>query len=1072
MKNLISILLSLAILPIVNAAEQKNPGTKSSNCDQILKSSVEVVDHSPTPYTDEFTDAVKYLHQVAERRGWTLPHHKAYLVPGHDMNGMAVSNGPAIPHALEAIQLIKQLNSGSGSVLEFATMGAIAGECSTCRAFFKKDLTLIDNVPIVAHVLGHNYHFATSEFHKIAPADVVHASQKLAETMSQYYEQLDHDTVSLFYQYLMSFEMDAMDPTGQVDTPEKLDPTVHFNIDRNQPSRRPSIQSGLYGDAETQTAQASGSQLGNALPWKHTYSPLQALIHFLPAHAEPWQREIVRLYELRKRIYPGNMNTKFKNEGIATFSMFHLLKDTKWNSHPELIQFAQLIGGAAVTTNVLGRKPWVNKKGELEEPLDFLMRNPYFLGPLAWEELFQKFLREGNHRSLSVDDQLHKFMTEVAPKTYSMNDSEFIEFALTEDWWRRNPLFLARPATEAEVGSSPASKVRGKGRDYHIILSRDRQRMIRFWTRRIQGLQYMPRIAQLHPALKNGGIHYVHDDIQMKPLMPGNVVLTSFARSQIYNQPVHLKTWISSAWFEQPEDDGQQKSAPRSLPIEYIVSPSGKVSIECPALNPETIDHLTKLLTQTIVDYKEDVFASFGDGFLGSGDEVSTLAASQIVDQNTAVATNFAAYNPGAAGAIADFNRMLKNRLAKRMKAIAKGQLPVTQNSRGTASIKMLPSIPHYSFDSRHIEASIGALPDSPLDKDGYIGEFNADDSEQVIMGVGDYLVGDLIPAPPPESKSKEGQGPSFGKPGPPNQPDEELTELEIPLTTLGGIFADEYGLPNPRKTKPGSITKESDVKRGGVRKPVGDLLFERMAVNALQLANTLRKKANKPTIQDAKTGSERQRIGRELIVEGFKHLDLSDYVVAGKMKIQRPNHDAMLLIGVDFTGSMDSQDRIKHAKQMAFYLQAVLSHVYGSKVPVEFFYFQQEAKRATAEEIFTKFGGGATSYPNAFKAAKEILKDYPYESFNRHLVIIGDGELIWQNESSEILKHIRELAPTLQSIGFAITNQELPADLIAVIKQVKQSYPWIGYAQISNDLDVLKAIKAILPGEDADPPK
>jgi len=990
-----------------------------------------------------FADMARRFQAIATRRGFRAPPSKFSLMPGAHLNLLALGNGPVEPHFVGGQRLWEGLSTGRLGTMEFATMGAEVGDCAVCRSFFKANLGIHQNVMIAAHVQGHHHHFATSKFHQQAPADVIATSRLLGERMHEYYREVDHDVVSLYYYYLQAFGMDAMDiVSGIVELPETL--TITTDSDRRRVVRsnaRPSL--GSPSSSSPQNIYQDSTP-----PWQQTFSVLQALGHFLPANAEPWMRELVRLHELRKRIYPGNFQTKYKNEGLAVWAMYHLTRETEWNDTLSLVEFAQLLGPVIGGTDVRAIK---------NPNMPFPLTNPYFFGAQGWLRLYEKFIEKHPElQNASADEQVDQFMAQIDPKTHGMNDEEFLRYALDDKWWSDNPIFLARPATEEEVKNARPNQILGKADGYYIVTSRDRERLLRYWSRKLRGSNSMPRIAQLHPELAGGMIAYNHVDDERRPLLPGNVVISLFARSQIYNQPVRLNTWISSVVPGQPVPEGEK---PQAHPVTYIVHPNGRLEMQA-AGGQSVGGQLVQQLQQLIYQFRDDSLSSFNTDLIQHEDKKIDDLVARIVDHAMQAAANVSNFASGSASALNEFKRMLRNRLNYR---IHSGKLKVQANNAGQASIKdLMPLQPHLIFDENYIQALNASKPLAPLDDLGRgRTRYDADDGAQVIMNIGDYLVGDLLPV-----KGGEPQGGKGAKPQP-DKANEQLRDLEIPLEIYSELLSTKLGLPNLRYTD-GDIERDMEVRGRAVRRPFGNLLWDRMGSAALVLGNTQRKTDGEDHIS---TANRDLRLARQIMKEGFGLLDPPNYIVSGRIEVPRPYFDAVLLIGADFTGSM-TEERLKMAKTMALNAEAGLAKKYGAgKVKVVYVVFQEEAEELSRNDFYAKFGGGSTSYLAFFKKAREVLARFPYATTNRYMMLLGDGEVYSADELALIDKEIAELSPTLQHMSVVFTNEQgegAPSTqgFRATLEQVRSRWPWLSIATVANHEGYGQALEIVLPGE------
>ena len=87
--------------------------------------------------------------------------------------------------------------------------------------------------------------------------------------------------------------------------------------------------------------------------------------------APEWQKRLIRYSEERSRNFPFVLNTKFMNEGWATFSEWFLTKHMpeEYRTSDYLIQYAQLASRVSYP----------------------MLDNPYWLGLESWFRIYKRF---------------------------------------------------------------------------------------------------------------------------------------------------------------------------------------------------------------------------------------------------------------------------------------------------------------------------------------------------------------------------------------------------------------------------------------------------------------------------------------------------------------------------------------------------------------------------------------------------------------------------------------------------------------------------------------------------------
>ncbi len=985
----------------------------------------------------------KIITDIAHDLGLATPPHKFYFVPDEQLNVMAAMGGQPLPTWMDGHKLATSMGSVMG-VLEFVTPG-----CPTCRSYYSDKTTLVHQRAVLMHVMGHNDMANTARVILDRQIDPPADGMTLANLIADAYEKHDHDEVALFAQHLNSIQYMQDFTYGAVEMPEKFAPT---------------------------TRQKSSEKT----QWGSTANTLQALTQQFDPNTPEWKKDILKYFERVNRVYPAYANSKIMNEGWATMQQYLIARHAPWTTSKDVIEYASLMGGVAFPS----------------------LSNPYWVGLMGWWNMYQQFLRHNDIQKLSEKEKDRAFIA-WARQTYAkMTDYEWLQMTIDQEFCDKWRLFMFRKTQQQEMKQGvPPDK------QEFIALTRSADRVQKYLIRKLVDRSFMvPRIVFENPALHDSSTLNFRQELQHNlPIEPISAIKTLFVQTQIFNKRAHLSGYISSKWAPAKDLDLKklildyyQKNSPH-IPQEHIldyvknlspeelekvamqsgalqqsfqptlvefeVSPNGHVEVYIEEQGRrQPIEQLQTIGKMAIEHYQEDMLASLHDGLAENIRKKWAEPSMMVADHTTDSSMEIVQYAPHAGHALQELIQMIEVRFPKMFKkAVNSGA--VTPSARGV-KIRVLPEIPQFGYDQQYQALMQKSKPVGRVDQsDGSHKPNWEEDDNGSQLSAGEYLPGDLFGKPKQQGKGK-GDGDSSDEesdqqgdpsdnngdePQPGNGGSQDGSDIEIPLSLYGKLLADELELPNLRRTE-GQSQETRRVSHGTVHKPNGQLVWQEIAKRAHELAMAMRK---------AK-GDTSKVSAYELIKEGMKVIDPSDYIVRDKTERPKPDFDAVLIVNIDLTGSMTGE-RMQMAKNLVFNLKALLSAVYKN-VKIHYVAFDSAAEEVPESRIWTYWKGGGTAYAPALQLDQKIFEQYPNSRWNKYVLTIGDGETA---DGEQFVQELNKMSKDLQYAGLAITtNGDWGGyqDLVQHVEGFKGTWPWIGTTILKSPNQIMNAIKELFP--------
>lgn len=180
---------------------------------------------------------------------------------------------------------------------------------------------------------------------------------------------------------------------------------------------------------------------------------------------------------------------------------------------------------------------------------------------------------------------------------------------------------------------------------------------------------------------------------------------------------------------------------------------------------------------------------------------------------------------------------------------------------------------------------------------------------------------------------------------------------------------------------------------------------------------------------------------------------------------IEKPEMNAVVVNIRDVSGSMRKQKRElveRILTPMDWYLQ-------GKYENVEFVYIAHDSSawEVNREEFFGIKSGGGTRISSAYELlSKEILSNYPWESWNRYIFAAGDGENTTSDTRNNLIPYLKEINATkhcyieVQPNSSRFSNPEVADKLKNEFSDNKENYRIV---QLKNKKEIINKIKYIL---------
>lgn len=511
---------------------------------------------------------------------------------------------------------------------------------------------------------------------------------------------------------------------------------------------------------------------------------------------------------------------------------------------------------------------------------------------------------------------------------------------------------------------------------------------------------------------------------------------------------------------------------------------------------------IAKKLQEAVDEYRTDQEISINSDLRDAEKERLLHAlTTSIVDGGLAGQFRVLSHAPTGAGSINEYKDMLDRRLYASLMRALSGQLRSRQTATGL-KFRVMPIIPHITFDDEITEKIQDAADPDQVDPAYFLDplrrmvqaktpqdHFAAEKEVETLLlkrkrhleawkrfQAGDQKIEGVIQHrleaisgtealgsdPRPRKKGDKVWGPSKprgggggkrgnddgpGEPGDdpggdkPGDGSSDPSEIEVPLDVLAEFIGAQIELPF-LKPKGGDLDAKDTIRDGGVRKPTGDPLWNRMWGDILAKGRLMAKKNGKDVSK--MTHAQLVRIGMKLTTP-------PDYIVADRIVDPVPDTNAVVAFVVDQSGSMWGRP-IEQAKKFIFNVKMAIKSKYQN---TKFFFVSIDTKGIVyydENEFWKSWQGGGTDYSEGFSTAHEELNKFSPAGWDRYLVGIGDSgtsnEQLALEKYEAILREIEYGAYVHVEDGWG--GFEWP--FAASAKGLLETYKNAGFATLSGD--------------------
>lgn len=218
------------------------------------------------------------------------------------------------------------------------------------QAFLLDTNDLIDNLFVIAHVIGHSDFFANNAYFAPTNRRIEQSVAAAADRFREYEIQFGRDVVEEFIDNVFAIK-EHIDPHMWIkDTPDDyevlFDPDPYLDLFPDEQNRRHKLE------------EIELERRNNMFP----VHPEKDIVHFIADNArlKPWQRDVMMTIRDEMQYFLPQMQTKIMNEGWASIMHHEMMHELDVECDPGGIDFAD------VHSSVLSAVP-----GQL---------NPYWLG--------------------------------------------------------------------------------------------------------------------------------------------------------------------------------------------------------------------------------------------------------------------------------------------------------------------------------------------------------------------------------------------------------------------------------------------------------------------------------------------------------------------------------------------------------------------------------------------------------------------------------------------------------------------------------------------------------------------
>jgi stage V sporulation protein R len=222
-------------------------------------------------------------------------------------------------------------------------------------AFLMEQNDLLQNMVVVAHVLGHTDFFKNNIYFRATPPNMIDKVSVSADRIRQYEYDHSEQEVERFLDAVLAIE-EHIDPHVTLKRPSGA-AGEHQPAEPGEERKRTSAYDDLWSLSEREKRRREEDEARERALRKHRRFPAEPekdLLKFLAEHApnlEPWQRDILLIVREEMLYFVPQMRTKVLNEGWASLWHSRITREMDLTD-AEYTSFAQMHAGVLATSRM------------------------------------------------------------------------------------------------------------------------------------------------------------------------------------------------------------------------------------------------------------------------------------------------------------------------------------------------------------------------------------------------------------------------------------------------------------------------------------------------------------------------------------------------------------------------------------------------------------------------------------------------------------------------------------------------------------------------------------------------
>ena len=215
---------------------------------------------------------------------------------------------------------------------DYMANGVISHNTNPCYIYCLNSNTLVDNVTVIAHALGHNHFFKNNIYFSHTSQNMMNEFANNANRIKKYMSRYGKEKVTEFIDCILRIET-LIDPIKAWDTKTIKDPIIKDEKKYLYPNRMKIEKDKLYLDPWINSKEFLNNEHKNIKEQEKKeelglfQDPTKDILGYIKNNAplKPWQTDIISiLYDEALYFYPQGA-TKTSNEGCASFVDYQIM---------------------------------------------------------------------------------------------------------------------------------------------------------------------------------------------------------------------------------------------------------------------------------------------------------------------------------------------------------------------------------------------------------------------------------------------------------------------------------------------------------------------------------------------------------------------------------------------------------------------------------------------------------------------------------------------------------------------------------------------------------------------------